>query len=268
MQASLLREELLARAENLKTIPTLDAIINKVYEVIADDNASFKNLLEVVKYDQAISSKIISIANSAYFRRGSEIASLERAMMAVGTDEIRRIVMCLVFLTGLLKQSRIDQDDLACLWHHTLSVACAAKVLAQKTMAENGEKVFTVAILHDLGMVPFLMHGDRHRELRQEAQSTGRDICFLEKETFDIDHAELGHFMSLKLKFPDEFSAVIRLHHGGTEGRMTSVGLVAKADRFIIYPQADIGPEGIILQAEAEAIKAETKRVADLLGVV
>jgi len=267
MQSLSLREDVLAKAETLKVLPTLNTVIDEVLRVLTDENSSFNRLFNVVRYDQAISSKVISIANSAYFGRGSQITNLERAMVAIGFDEIRRIVMCLVFLKEMLHQWKLSQADLVLLWTHTLSVACAAKILAGKMMTEDREKVFTVSILHDIGKVPFFMHGDRYRKLIAEAGRTGTDICSLESRTFGIDHQEVGQFMAVKWRFPQEFAAVIRKHHGRAETGEPLVDLVAKADRFVENPAADLGAEGIILQGEANSITAETKRVSDLMGV-
>jgi putative nucleotidyltransferase with HDIG domain len=167
----------------------------------------------------------------------------------------------------MLQQWKLSQADLALLWTHTLSVACAAKVLAGKTMTEDREKVFTVSILHDIGKVPLFMHGERYRELIEEAGRTGTDICSLESGAFGIDHQEVGRFMAVKWRFPQEFSAVIQKHHWRAETGEPLVNLVAKADRFVENPAADLGVEGIILRTEADLIKAETKRVSDLMGV-
>jgi HD-like signal output (HDOD) protein len=111
------------------------------------------------------------------------------------------------------------------------------------------------------------MYGDRYRTLAEEARGTGRDIASLEREAFGIDHQEIGHFMSMKWRFPEEFSEVIRTHHGGPENRTALVDLVMKADRFIDNSPADLGPEGLILREEAGRIEAETKRVGELLGI-
>jgi putative nucleotidyltransferase with HDIG domain len=267
MQTLSPREELLATAETLKVLPTLSAIIDEVLRILADDNSSFHTLFNVVRYDQAISSKVISIANSAYFNRGAQIVHLERAMVSIGFDEIRRIVMCLVFLKEMLGRWKLSNEDLASLWGHTLAVACAAKILAEKTMMEDREKVFTVSILHDLGKVPLFLYGDRYRKLREEAHTTGRDICSMEREAFGIDHAELGHFIAVKWRFPEEFAAVILKHHNGTENEVPLIDIVMKADIFTDRPDVYLGPAGAILQEEVDRIKAETKRVAGLLGV-
>jgi putative nucleotidyltransferase with HDIG domain len=267
MQTLSPREKLLATADTLKVLPTLNTIIDEILRILADDNSSFHRLFNVVRYDQAISSKVISIANSAYFGRGSQIVHLERAMVAIGFDEIRRIIMCLVFLKEMLSQWKLSQEDLASLWSHTLSVACAAKFLASKTMAEDREKVFTVSILHDIGKVPLFIYGDRYRQILEKVRTERSDICSLERDAFGIDHTELGHFISVKWRFPQEFSDVIKGHHGSGEDRGPFVNIVTKADKFIENPEAVLGPEGIILREETDRITAETKRIAELLGV-
>jgi HD-like signal output (HDOD) protein len=267
MQTVTLRDELLARAETIKVLPTLNTVINELFRVMHDPNASFKQLFDVVRYDQAIGSKIISIANSAYYSRGLDIVNLERAMIVIGFEEIKNIVMCLAFLKEILNRWKLNQNDLAVLWTHSLSVGYAAKVLSARTMVEEPEKAFTVSILHDLGKVLFYVYGDRYTAIQKEADETGRDLCMLERETFGIDHQEVGYYVSVKWRFPEEFSTVIRRHHGTPDGENPLLDLVRTADVFVTNPRADLGPDGIILSREKAWIMDETKRISVLLGV-
>jgi len=77
----------------------------------------------------------------------------------------------------------------------------------------------------------------------------------------------VGYYISVKWRFPDEFTNVIRKHHGNGEGKIPLVEIVKLADRFVTDPQADLGPEGIILSREKEWIENETRRISELLGV-
>jgi putative nucleotidyltransferase with HDIG domain len=268
MQTESLRDELLAKAESMKALPTLNTVITEVLRVMNDKNSSFNQLFTVVRYDQAISSKIISIANSAYYSRGWSITNLERAMVAIGFEEIKNILVCLVFLKEILNGWKLSQADLAVLWNHTVSVACAAKILAGRTVAADPEEAFTVSILHDMGKVIFGSYGAPYRKVAAEARETGRDICALEQEAFGVDHQEVGYVMSVKWRFPEQFSTVIRSHHGRSEGKEPLADLVRVADRFAENPDADLGAEGMVLRKEKDLIASETKRISELLGVV
>jgi len=252
----------------MKVLPTLNTIITEVLRVMNDKNSSFNQLFGVVRYDQAICSKIISIANSAYYGRGWAITNLERAMVAIGFEEIKNILMCLVFLKEVLNGWKLTQEDLAALWNHSLSVACAAKILAGRTVAADPEEAFTVSILHDMGKVIFYTYGEPYRRVTGEARETGKDICALEQEAFGVDHQEVGYRMSVKWRFPEAFSTVIRSHHGRLEAKEPLTNLVRVADRFVEYPDADLGAEGMVLQGEKGLIARETKRISELLGVI
>jgi putative nucleotidyltransferase with HDIG domain len=268
MQTLSLRDEVLAKAETVKFLPTLNNIVVELFRVMNDRNASFNQVFNIVRYDQAISSKIISIANSAYYNRGTKIGNLERAMIVIGFEELKNIVMCLAFLKEVLNRWNLSRKDLEHLWTHSLSVAYAAKSLSEKTMVDEPEKAFTVSILHDIGKVIFYTFGDQYRRMADEARRGGQGIHLLEKEIFGIDHQEVGYLMSVKWRFPEEFSSVIRGHHGRREGKDQLLDLIRVADAFIDNPTSDLGAEGIILQGEKERIEKETKRVSGLLGVM
>ena len=263
-----LRDEVVAKAGTVKILPTLNSIIVELFRILDDEKASFNQVFNIVRYDQAISSKIISIANSAYYNRGAKVSNLERAMIIVGFEEIRHVVVCLAYLREILGRWKLSQHDLIRLWTHSLSVACAARILASRTMADMPEKAFTASIFHDMGKVIFYTFGDQYRKTEEEARRSGKDIHTQEKEDFGIDHQEVGYFMAIKWRFPEEFSAVIRGHHGRREGSNSLLDLVRVADAFVDNPRTDLGAEGIVLQGEKELIERETKRISELLGVI
>jgi putative nucleotidyltransferase with HDIG domain len=267
MHAERLREELLEKAEAVKVLPTLSGIIGELFRIIDDPNSSFKQLFDVIRYDQGISSKIIAIANSAYYSRGTAVGTLERAMIVVGFEEIKNIVMCLAFLNEILHIWKLTREDLLNLWTHSVSVSYCARTLADKTMIEEPEKAFTVAILHDLGKALFYSYGDLYKKILQETATSGGDLCIFEKEAFGIDHQEVGFYIASKWRFPDEFTSIIRKHHGAPEGLSSLLDLIKISDRFIINPKADLGPGGMILSKDYEKITNETKRISALLGV-
>jgi putative nucleotidyltransferase with HDIG domain len=268
MHAGPLRDELLAKADSMKVLPSLNTVVAEALRVMNDKDSSVNQLSGVVRYDQAFSSKIIGIANSAYYSRGWSITNIERAMLTIGFDEVRNILMCLVFLKEILGGWKLSQADLAALWTHSLSVTCAVKILACRTMTADPEEAFTASILHDLGKAIFYAYGEPYRKIIEEARATGRDICALERETFGVDHQEVGYRMAVRGRFPEKFSTVIRSHHGKSEAREPLPDLVRVADRFVENPDADLGADGMVLRREKDLITSETKRISELLGVV
>jgi putative nucleotidyltransferase with HDIG domain len=267
MQSTSMREEVVARVQTLKVLPTLRTIINQLLDIITNKDASLRDVFNVVRYDQAITSKILSVANSVYYNRGSNIVDLERAMIAIGLDEIKKIIMCVVFLKEILGAWNLSPRDLALLWAHSLSVGCAARILNTHTTTENPETVFTASILHDIGKVIFYTFGEKYYKIEEGARKAGVDVCDLEKEEFGLDHQTVGFFMSKKWGFPEEISAVIQGHHGMAAAPGSLLHIVSAADTFINRPQADIGPDGSILLGERETIADETRRISEYLKI-
>ncbi len=257
------------RATELKVIPTLSTIITKVFSILNNRDSSFSDLCDVVKYDQAISSKVISIANSAYYSRGIEICSLQRAMINIGFEEVKGIIMCILFMENMLKQLKLREEDLLSLWKHSIYVACASKVLSEKMLIEDPQKVYTAGLLHDIGKVVFYMDGDDYGEKLRRVQASGKSVVQMESEDFGTDHQAAGYAISIKWKFPPEFSQVIRHHHEYAAGKYGSlVQLVGTADKFSYAPNSVSDREGFILLKEKDAIANEMKSIMDLLRLV
>ena len=157
----------------LKVIPTLSSIVERLLGLISNNDSSFNDLNDVIKYDQSISSKIISIANSAYYSRGVEVFSLQRAMMTIGFEEVKKIVMCLLFMNDMLKSLNLKGKDLIDLWKHSAYVACAARTLSKKTLVEDPQKVFTISLLHDIGKTVLYINAENYHAVLKKATEKG-----------------------------------------------------------------------------------------------
>jgi putative nucleotidyltransferase with HDIG domain len=267
IQTESLREEVQARATTLRVLPISAATLRVLARLRNDESSSFGQFFEVIKHDQAITSKLISIANCAYYSRQDRISSLERATVVIGPEEVEQIVARMTLSEDRFERQPPGEQALAAVWAHSLKVGYTAKVLSLATATEDPEKVFTISILHDLGKVVFSLYGEEYRRLLMEARRTGRDLCSLERERFGVDHQEVGYLMSKKWRFPEEFCAVIRGHHGRPRGPSALLSLVSIADTFSRNPEADLGGQGLILQREKARIAAEIGRIRHLLEI-
>lgn len=264
---SSVKEEVLARVQTFRILPSLRAIINELLAVMAREDASPQDLFRIIKYDQAITSKILSVANSAYYSRGSTISDLERAMVAIGFDEIKKIVMCLIFLEEILDVPRLNSHDVARLWSHSLSVACTGKALHHHLSSGQDGLVFTAAMLHDIGKVVLYTFADAYYAVENEAVQRGIDVCSLEEERFGLDHQAVGVAMSENWGFPEQIVSVIRDHHSKNGHPGSLLHMVSAADAFIMNPEGVADPEGAILRDEKERIMGEARKITEYLKV-
>ena len=269
METAHIKQDLLNQATALKVIPTVSSVIERLLDILSNAEASFNDLADVIKYDQGVSSKIISISNSAFYGRGIEVFSLQRAMITIGLEEVKKIVMCLVFMNDMLKKLKLKREDVVDLWRHSLSVACAARVLSKKMLIEEPQKVFTISLLHDIGKTVFYTGAENYPAILKEATIKGKPVDRVERELFGTDHQEIGYAIGVKWRFPEEFLHVIRYHHeeGARDKYANLLRIVRAADHFALPSNMDPGPEGFILLNDRQAIEAETEKIASFLNI-
>ncbi len=76
-------------------------------------------------------------------------------------------------------------------------------------------KVFTVALLHDIGKVIFYITIEDYNELNLQSPIAGKASQQEERGIYGTRPTRLGYILSVKWQFPEGFSQVIRYHHEG-----------------------------------------------------
>ena len=90
-----MEEKVLRRLEDIKDLPTIPLVIQKIEEVIQDPNASAKMVADVIADDPAIMARILKVVNSVFYRGsdGREITSLPLAIARLGFRTIRNLAL-------------------------------------------------------------------------------------------------------------------------------------------------------------------------------
>ncbi|MBI5521596.1 MAG: HDOD domain-containing protein [Desulfarculus sp.] len=197
----------------IRNLPTLPAILSQIIDLLEQPNSSATDIERVLKNDQALTSKLLAMANSAYYAFQFEVTTVRRAVVAVGYSEVRNLCMGLS-LMGFLKPSVFRDRQMAeLLWLHSLAVAQGAKLLTQKTRGMDPEVAYTAGLLHDIGKVVLAaFYPDEVEKLRQLLAQGG--LAFSEAEhQLGVSHSEVGKFLSEHWKLPELLSQVISRHH-------------------------------------------------------
>jgi putative nucleotidyltransferase with HDIG domain len=267
MHAHQIRDTLLKKAGTLRIIPTLGNAAQKVFRAPKDPDRSFAKLHNVLKYDLATSSKIISIANCTYYNRGTEVYTLDKAMAIIGFDEAKKIATCIPGLDTISDGFQVTRDDFLDLWKHSIFVASASRTIASRTFIDDPEKAFAVGLLHDIGKIIFYAAIEDYKGITKRAALSGKDVSTVENSLFSITHGEIGWHIAKKWGLPEEFLTVIRHHHeSGYGGAYRDVVTAVKAaDRISLSLEHPSDVQGLILSKEISNIEEEVQKAAALL---
>jgi len=203
-----LREKL--RQGDLGTLPF---VVQNLLAVLTDPRASSRDLKRVIETDQALSVKVLRLANSAYYGFSQKISDLQLAVTLIGFNPLRRMVMSTTSYDIFFRHGGMTFDRQT-LWSHCLKVACCSRVLARKHRSVSGEIMFVGGILHEVGYTLLDQHAHPlFVELLATAGTEGRSLVEVERSLLGISHAEVGEWAAEAWNLPPILRAAIRYHH-------------------------------------------------------
>jgi putative nucleotidyltransferase with HDIG domain len=197
-----------------RQLPPFPGVVTKALDLINNPKTSVREIVEVIQYDQAITSNALRICNSAQFGLRTPVSSLNDALLFLGFNQLFEIIMS--WSTGSTLGRAIPGYDLEAgeLWKHSVSTALLSQILSKHLRQDPSPLLFTAALIHDIGKV--MLHSyvkDEFETINNMVQSRRISFSEAEKEVLGIDHAELSAKITENWNFPREITQVIRYHH-------------------------------------------------------
>jgi putative nucleotidyltransferase with HDIG domain len=199
--------------EGVQGLPAVPTVLAEILSTLEDDTATASSLERLIRRDQALTSKLLSVANSAYYGFVAPITTLKRAVVVLGMGEVRKL--CLgAGVFNLLHARRVrNHARVESLWSHSLAVAEAARIIAARTKRTDPEQAFTGGLLHDLGkLVLAAFFSEELEAVNQLAVSEGLPFHQAECE-LGVDHEDLGIQLAEHWRLPPMLAEVMGRHH-------------------------------------------------------
>ena len=191
-------------------IPALPAVAVRVMHLISDDHSSADELISVISLDQSLTSRLLRISNSPYFRRGEPVSGIQEATTLLGLNMVQSLVVI-----SLLKDIHSQSDPFSVeLWEHSLGTGVASMIVCQETEVLKPNELLVYALLHDIGKTILHVNMGAFYETVISHAKTERISCVeAESEILGYSHCEVGGYAANYWNLPDEVSSVIIRHH-------------------------------------------------------
>jgi HD-like signal output (HDOD) protein len=198
--------------KKLKEIPTLPVIITKIVRIMHDEKASVQDLVEIIKHDQSLVSRILAVANTPFFGCRGKINSIDQAILMLGFDLVKSIAVSI----SIFSIFPVPYPVMKRMWSHAYKAALLAGVLSLKIPDAHNGVCFLAGLLHDIGRV-VLITLQEYRYYRDKLQTMSsmksNNLLLWEKEIFKCTHAEAGGVFLEDLLFPPEVFLPVYHHH-------------------------------------------------------
>lgn len=148
LQKALTLKYLLAQGQDL---PSLPEIYIRVSEQLENEKATVQQIGHTVQTDPAISSRLLTMVNSAFYGLPHRVSSISQAISLLGRLRLKHILIGSV-LGGIFKGIKSDDFSMQDFWQHSIKTAIIARQLGiQSPDISEPEELFSAGLLHDIG---------------------------------------------------------------------------------------------------------------------
>ena len=197
----------------IDSFPELPSTVSKVMKITSDPESSAEELMQAILPDQSMCVTILKIANSAFFGLPRQVNTIEKAVMVLGFDEIRNIVLGKAVFNSFQKINKTSRDTIEKFWHHTFICGLAAKIIAEDLKLSASE-FFIAGLIHDIGKLAMLMSlNGEYSPLLEISGPLQLRSYIQEQELFSISHDKVGSQLLDRWLFPKSLVNSVRYHH-------------------------------------------------------
>jgi two-component system, cell cycle response regulator len=222
-------------------LPTLPSVAMKLLELARDPETEFKDVIEVVKADPAITTKILKAANSSFFGFKSPVTSIERAVPLLGTTVVTTLALSFSLVDAAMTSGPLAQHYTA-YWKQSIVQAVAAEVLAEHYAKTLSSDCFLTGLLLDLGRLAILKTSSQdYLPVLADWESQGGSLPELERAQLGLDHVTIGAELMRQWKLPARLIDAVSRHHRPTERLLADLADGDLAGERVVAMAAAVG---------------------------
>lgn len=221
-------EKIKSLVERMPPLPSLPAVYNEVIRELNDASGSAEKVAEILSKDLSLTARLLQTVNSAFYGQSRRITHVGEAVVVLGTEAVRGMVLGLQTYQHFEKMKpfpfAIDR-----LWAHSMAVAERARRIAllQTRQPELADEAFTAGLMHDIGVLVLAASLPKeYRELWQKLEARKQPLWQVEKEILGASHADVGAYLLARWGLPITLVEAVAYHHEPSRGWQEGFGVL------------------------------------------
>ncbi len=200
--------------ESITDLPTLPTLLARITGQIANPATNAADIGKLIEQDQALTGKVLRLVNSAYYGFPKQIKSVQHAVVILGFNKVKTIVIT-ASVFGAFRGRPQGGLDLRRFWQHALGTALSSKAVAEHFGAAHlAEDAFVAGLLHDVGKVVMDQYQPNiYGPIVKYAMDKGSLLVDAEKEVMGLTHADVGGWLMEKWRLPPTLVNLVLDHH-------------------------------------------------------
>ncbi|MBV1775425.1 HDOD domain-containing protein [Burkholderiaceae bacterium DAT-1] len=187
-------------------MPMVPKVVQELIVGFDNDSLDVDEVIDKVSHDQVLSAKVLRLANSARISGGRPVKSIDDAVVLLGFDSLRLLVVS----SGLSSMSAPNPGfDRQAFWRHCFQSANTTKALAGLAKLDHNT-AYTCGLLKDIGELLIHVAFPNESIRIDRLVENGADRIQLETMVIGIDLTMVGEELARRWHFPKEIQAAIR----------------------------------------------------------
>jgi HD-like signal output (HDOD) protein len=204
-------EDIVAKTSDL---PALPAAALAVMRETDSPTGSAQSIARYLSQDQALTARILRLANSAYYGLSRQIMDVSDAVVVLGMRCIRNLCMVASTYPWMVKPLKGYGLGPREMWTHSFAVAVGSQIVANRSKNAVADQAFTAGLLHNLGKVALsIWLEDKLAGMLAIACRESLTFDQVERKVLGFDHCEVGAHMGEGWNLPKPLVEAMRFHH-------------------------------------------------------
>lgn len=165
---------------------------------------------KIISSDQSLTSQVLKIANSPFYRGLSKILTVKAAIIRLGMQEVGRISLLAASKNQFRSRDKRLNVIMKDLWIHSVAVAMASFWLAKRSDLHHlAGHAFFAGLLHDAGKLFIIV-------VLEDFQRRDKTLDLTDEllhETLESLHTVQGFQLMQKWNMPESYCNVAKEHH-------------------------------------------------------
>lgn len=212
-------ERLTRLASRINEIAVLPHVVFKVLEISSSTDTPASAMEKAIIVDPGFSSKLLMLANSAYYSLPRKVSSIREATTFLGFRAVRQLAMTVGVFD--LFVGKTDKESLRrrTWWRHSVDTAVCCRWLASEAKNVSAEEAYTCGLLHYIGRTLLDRIGEASYEDVETRVASGTSVVDAEMAVYGCHHVEVAQAAGKKWGFPDSLQLGIQYVDPGPDNR-------------------------------------------------
>jgi HD-like signal output (HDOD) protein len=198
---------ILHRLESGYAVRPLSIIALKLIELASDENASIRDMVNLVEKDPSLAVRVLNLANSVAFRGRERIKTLQQAAVRLGAHHLKLMALS-ISIRDAFPMGRVGPLDYEAFWRVSLYRALMARSLTDRSKVCDPDEAFLASLTLEIGLLILfdLYVKGKNEEISLELQPLDA-LLARERAHFGVDHRQIGKAALKFWKFPENIIA-------------------------------------------------------------